>query len=70
MKKGDLGMAKHYSKLRDELSTTCNLSIFYYLKSNSGLDTMIPIASPIPLYPASVVLFHLHGVMVSHAQKY
>ena len=33
-----------------------------------ALDTKRPIASPSPFYPASVVLFQLHGGMVSHMQ--
>ena len=41
---------------------------FTILSSIEALDTKRPVVSPSPFYPASVVLFQLHGGMVSHMQ--
>ena len=58
-----------FTSLTPELS-----SILYYLRLHSGMDTKRPFERefvryvPSPFYPASVVLFQLHGGMVSHMQ--
>ena len=49
----------------------CLSSILYYLKLNSGIGYQEACSlryMPSPFYSASVVLFQLHGDMVSHMQ--
>ena len=67
---------------RDKLSTTCNpkiksrchlsvpnaTSLHHCLQNHCQYCTRRPLACPSPLYPASVVLFQLHGGIVSHMQ--
>ena len=103
MKKGDVGMAKRFSKKYGNKgwpSTTCNpmsrclsapdvIFLHQWLKNHHQYCTILcwiraldkrPVASlvkggllyryiPSPSYPSSVVLFQLHGGMVSHMQE-
>ena len=62
-------MAKHLSKCmetRDELSTTCNPKRL--CQDASQREREFIRYMPSPFYPSSVVLFQLHGGMVSHMQ--
>ena len=94
MIKGDVGMAKHFSKKSGNkgwatcnpkvmstcLSATDATSLYHCLLKHrhyftilswiQALDTKRPVTTPSPFYPASVVLFQLHGGIVNHMQVF